>query len=173
MAGTGAATDLTHLLRRTPTTAELALRLGVSPSEVLAAQGCARAYRPVSFTQPMVGREQTRLLDALGAPDPGIDAVELREILRLWLAELPERERRVVALRFVADLTQTQIGAEIGMSQMQVSRLLARSLARLRDGIRAEPPTPVDPPGTRRIYGTGTGATDVLPRTMVSADRRR
>ena len=76
------------------------------------------------------------------AVDPGIDAVDRRETLRRALAALPVRERRIIGLRFVADLTQGQIAARIGVSQMHVSRLLTSSLTRLRDGMHADLDSP-------------------------------
>ena len=130
--------DLTHHLRRSPTTAELAAELGVGQSEVLAARHCATAYRPLSFERAAPGSEDLRLIDSLGAPDPGIEAVDQRETLRLRLAELPERERRIITLRYFGGLTQAQIAAEVGVSQMQISRLLSQSLSRLHDGMLAD-----------------------------------
>jgi RNA polymerase sigma-B factor len=132
--------DLAHVLHRPPTTAELAARLGVSQRDVLAARRCAYAYRPLSFEQPAPDSEGLRLIDSLGGPDPGIDAVDNRDALRLRqrLAELPERDRRIIALRFYAEMSQAQIAAAIGVSQMHVSRLLARSLTRLREAMLAD-----------------------------------
>jgi RNA polymerase sigma-B factor len=130
--------DLAQMLHRSPTAAELAARLGISQSDVMAARRCANAHRPLSFEQPASDNEDRRLIDSLGGPDPGIEAVDRRETLRRRLAELPERERRIIALRYFADMTQAQIAAGIGMSQMQVSRLLAQSLTRLRDGLLAD-----------------------------------
>ena len=73
------------------------------------------------------------ILDTLGAADLNLDQIEDREALRPLLAALPERERTVLLLRFFDSLTQTQIAERVGVSQMHVSRLLAKSLARLRD----------------------------------------
>jgi RNA polymerase sigma-B factor len=130
--------DLAHVLHRTPTTAEMATRLGVRHREVLAARHCASAYRPLSFEQPTPDTEDLRLVDSLGRPDPEIEAVDDRETIRVGLAELPERERHVITLRYFADMTQAQIAADIGVSQMQISRLLARSLTRLREAMLAD-----------------------------------
>jgi RNA polymerase sigma-B factor len=127
--------DLAHALHRSPTTIELAARLGVSQADVLAARRCAHAYRPLSLEQPAPNSEDLSLIDSLGGPDPGIEAVDTRESLRVRLAALPERERRIVTLRYFGELTQAQIAADIGVSQMQISRLLARSLTRLHDGM--------------------------------------
>jgi RNA polymerase sigma-B factor len=127
--------ELAQVLHRSPTTAELADRLGVSRDDVVEAQRCANAYRPRSVEQPAPGTEHLLLIDALSGPDPGLDAVERRETLRRGLAALPARERQIIALRFGGDLTQAQIATRIGVSQMHVSRLLTHSLARLRDGM--------------------------------------
>ena len=130
--------DLTHTLHRSPTTAELAAELGVGQREVLAARHCATAYRPLSFERAAPGSDDLRLIDSLGGPDPGIEAVDRRETLRLRLAELPERERRIITLRYFGGMTQAQIAAEVGVSQMQISRLLSQSLIRLHDGMLAD-----------------------------------
>jgi RNA polymerase sigma-B factor len=130
--------ELAQVLHRSPTTRELAAELGVSPDEVVEARRCAHAYRPCSFEQPVAGTEDLRLIDVLRCADPGLDAVDRREALRRALAVLPPRERRIIGLRFVAEMTQAQIGVRIGVSQMQVSRLLTRSLGRLRDALQAD-----------------------------------
>ena len=83
------------------------------------------------WTGPSVG-------EVLGGDDDALAAVDSREALRPLLAALAPRERRIVVLRFFRQMTQTQIAAEVGMSQMHVSRLLARSLATLRDGLTAD-----------------------------------
>jgi RNA polymerase sigma-B factor len=129
---TGATEDLAHTLHRAPTTAELAAHLGVSQREVLAAQRSAYAYQPVSLERLQTDSQDSRLLDLLGAPDPGHEAAEQRVTLRVVLSRLPKREQRIIMMRFVAGLTQTQIAMDIGVSQMQVSRLLNRTLAQLR-----------------------------------------
>jgi RNA polymerase sigma-B factor len=76
------------------------------------------------------------IADTLGDVDTGLDQIENREALRPLLAALPERERQVLLLRFFESLTQTQIAERVGISQMHVSRLLAKSLARLRDQLQ-------------------------------------
>jgi RNA polymerase sigma-B factor len=142
--------ELTHVLHRSPTTAELAARLGVSWDDVLAARRCPTAYRPVSLEQPRSDREDRPLVDWLGGPDSEIETVGRREVLRRRLAELPERERRIIALRFVAEMTQAQIAADLGVSQMQISRLLARSLARLRAAMLIDGDRPAGPEAVPR-----------------------
>jgi RNA polymerase sigma-B factor len=76
------------------------------------------------------------IADTLGDVDLSLDQIENREALRPLLAALPERERTVLLLRFFESLTQTQIAERVGISQMHVSRLLAKSLARLRDQLQ-------------------------------------
>jgi RNA polymerase sigma-B factor len=71
----------------------------------------------------------------LGSEDAALEGVENREALKPLLAGLPERERRILLLRFFAGMTQSQIAVEVGISQMHVSRLLARTLVRLRQGL--------------------------------------
>ncbi|HEY9376100.1 MAG TPA: sigma-70 family RNA polymerase sigma factor, partial [Jiangellaceae bacterium] len=75
------------------------------------------------------------VLDMLGVEDDALVGVENREALKPLLASLPERERRILLLRFFAGMTQSQIAIEVGISQMHVSRLLARTLVRLREGL--------------------------------------
>jgi RNA polymerase sigma-B factor len=129
---TSAVEDLTHASHRSPTTAELASRLGVSRDEVLAARLSAYAYRPVSLEWRGPAGDEPDLIDMLGAADPEIDAVDRRMTLRVVLAGLPERERRIIALRYGSEMTQAQIAVDVGLSQMQISRLLTRALAQLR-----------------------------------------
>jgi RNA polymerase sigma-B factor len=136
--------DLAHLLNRSPTTAEVAVRLGVTQHEVLLAQAAATAYRPVSIQQPAPGHDGLLLIDQLAVTDRGIDAVDNRETLRVLLAALSAREQLVIRMRFLRDMTQAEIAIQIGVSQMQVSRLLARSMTRLHDGMLTGP-APVAP----------------------------
>jgi len=133
--------DLTQALRRSPTTHELAARLGVSPDQVLKARRSAHAYRPGSLEQPLPGTRGLRLIDVLSEADPGLEAVDRRETLRRAMAVLPMRERRVIDLRFGGEMSQAQIAERIGVSQMQVSRLLTHSLIRLRDAMQVDDAT--------------------------------
>jgi RNA polymerase sigma-B factor len=136
-----AATEhLTHDLHRSPTTAELAARLDVSPHEVLLARNCATAYHPVPIQQPAPGH--LYVAGALAVTDRGIDEVDNRETLRVLLNRLPTHEQLVVRMRFYSDMTQAQIATRIAVSQMHVSRLLARSLTQLRAGLLADTTSP-------------------------------
>ena len=127
--------DLAQDLGRSPTVADLAARLGVSEEEVIEGLDCGQAYRALSLDAP-VGEAgdggATGLGDLLGGDDPDMANVENREALRPLLAKLPEREQRIIAMRFHGNLTQSQIAAELGISQMHVSRLLAGALKTLR-----------------------------------------
>lgn len=121
---------LTQELGRAPTVAELADRLGTDADRVLEALESAGAYATVPLDSP--GSDESGPADTLGADDAAFAMVENRESLRPLLADLPPRERRILALRFVRGLSQAQIAEEVGISQMHVSRLLARTLAVLR-----------------------------------------
>ena len=127
---TGCVGELTQELNRAPSVAELAARSGRTEEEVLEALGCAAAYTADSLDAPTA--EDRTLGDRLGGEDPALADVELHESLRRALMTLPERERRIVQLRFYTDQTQSQIAAQLGISQMHVSRLLARALTHLR-----------------------------------------
>src|SRR6185295_6140978 len=126
---------LTHELNRSPSVAELAARAGRTEEEVLEALECAAAYTADSLDAPT--DEDRALGDRLGGEDPALAGVELHESLGPALATLPERERRILQLRFYGNQTQSQIAAQLGISQMHVSRLLARTLARLREQLLA------------------------------------
>jgi RNA polymerase sigma-B factor len=133
----GSATaTLTQELGRSPTVAELADRIGTGEDEVLEGLESAAAYSTLSLDAPEGGESDgPSVLDMLGAEDEALEGVENREALKPLLASLPERERRILLLRFFAGMTQSQIAVEVGISQMHVSRLLARTLVRLREGL--------------------------------------
>jgi RNA polymerase sigma-B factor len=126
---------LTQELNRAPSVAELADRSGRTEEEVLEALDCAAAYTADSLDAPTA--EDRTLGDRLGGDDQALVDVELHESLGPALATLPERERRILQLRFYGNQTQSQIAAQLGISQMHVSRLLARTLARLREQLLA------------------------------------
>ncbi|MGW8378490.1 RNA polymerase sigma factor SigF [Streptomyces sp. ODS28] len=131
--------DLTTLLGRSPSTAEIAERLQLGEDEVLACIEAGRAYRATSLEAAQEREDGAPgLLDRLGYEDPELDGVEHRDLVRHLLVQLPEREQRILLLRYYRNLTQSQISAELGVSQMHVSRLLARSFARLRAANRID-----------------------------------
>ncbi len=121
-------------LARSPTIAELATESGVSEEEVLEALEAGQAYRFASLDAPAPGEADAgeTLGSRLGGDDVELAGAEGRAVLAPLLAKLPPRERRIVHLRFFDGLTQSEIAAELGISQMHVSRLLSRSVAQLR-----------------------------------------
>jgi len=127
---------LTQQLHRNPTTFELAASLDAEPREIRDAIDAGGLHHVASLDMPL-GMDQnpdTAFGDLVGAEDPGIQNVLDRETLRPLLARLPSRDKRILQLSFFQQLTQAQIGAELGVSQMQISRLLAAILDRLRQG---------------------------------------
>jgi RNA polymerase sigma-B factor len=132
----GAATaDLSQRLGRAPTATELAAELGMERDEVVEGLVAGSSYNTLSIDSGggSDDDEARAIADTLGDVDTGLDRIEDREALRPLLEALPERERTVLVLRFFESMTQTQIAERVGISQMHVSRLLAKSLARLRD----------------------------------------
>jgi RNA polymerase sigma-B factor len=124
---------LLQSLGRSPTVADIAAHLNLTEEEVLEGLEGARAYNAVSLSTPTGdGERATELGDMLGAEDGEYELAELRVALGPALASLDEREQRILTLRFYGNLTQSQIAEQIGVSQMHVSRLLARALTKLR-----------------------------------------
>ena len=120
-------------LGRSPRVADLAERLGVSDEEIVRGLDCGQAYAARSLSAPVGGDESgTALVDLLGSDDDRMESVADREALRQLLADVPERERKILALRFFFNMTQSEIAQRVGVSQMHVSRLLTRTLADLR-----------------------------------------
>jgi RNA polymerase sigma-B factor len=128
--------SLAQELGRSPTIPEIAREAGASEEEVLEAMEAGRAYRLSSIDAPRPGdaeEDGTGLAGRLGEDDLGIRHVELRLELSPLLSSLPERERTILHLRFFEGLTQSEIAAQLGISQVHVSRLLSRSLQQLRE----------------------------------------
>jgi RNA polymerase sigma-B factor len=126
--------ELTNELGRSPTVAEIAERLEVDPEAVLEAMEANRAFATQSLDAQLPGDDRT-LGDTLGGDEPGMDQIEHEMVVHDLLATLPEREQTILRLRFFDGLTQTEIAAQVGISQMHVSRLLSRSLDQLRQGL--------------------------------------
>ena len=121
---------------RAPTVSELASHLQMSEEDVLEGLESANAYSTVSLDAPDSGDEDApAVADSLGMVDDALEGVEYRESLKPLLEQLPPREKKILLLRFFGNMTQSQIAAELGISQMHVSRLLARTLTQLRDGL--------------------------------------
>ncbi|MDT0532520.1 SigB/SigF/SigG family RNA polymerase sigma factor [Micromonospora sp. DSM 115977] len=125
--------SLLQTLGRSPTVADIAAHLKLTEEEVLEGLEGARAYNAVSLSTPTGdGDRATELGDMLGGVDGEFELAELRVALGPALATLDEREQKILTLRFYGNLTQSQIAEQIGVSQMHVSRLLARALTKLR-----------------------------------------
>lgn len=128
-----ASQDLAQDLGRAPTTDEIAAHLGVERSEVVETLTAMEGYRSVSLDAPAAdGTGTSTLADVLGGPDPTLEQVVDIESVRPLLARLGDRDRRILALRFFRGCTQQEIADEIGVTQMQVSRLLSQALGRVR-----------------------------------------
>ncbi|HEY0641684.1 MAG TPA: SigB/SigF/SigG family RNA polymerase sigma factor [Pseudonocardiaceae bacterium] len=132
-----AVSELSQRLGRAPRPSEIAAHLDISTEEVLEGLEAAGAYRSASLDEVLTDDDPTGQTtgDVLGEADSALDQVEYRESVRPLLASLPERERTILMLRFFGNLTQTQIAEKVGISQMHVSRLLAQTLAKLREGL--------------------------------------
>jgi RNA polymerase sigma-B factor len=131
-----AVTELSRTLGRSPTPAELADATDFTHEEVLEALEAATAYDSVPLEAPRSDDgEETGAVARLGAEDPGYELAEYSATLAPELRALPERDRLVLHLRFVEDLTQSEIAEQIGVSQMHVSRLIRAALTKLRSGI--------------------------------------
>lgn len=140
-----ARTELTQELHRAPTVAELAQRTDASEDLIIEALEVSHGRFGVSLdAEPDPDRPSGARQEWIAAEDVSLEHVELREVLRPVLAALPERERQILALRFGAGKTQTEIAELVGISQMHVSRLLVRTLAALREQL--SDPTDADPP---------------------------
>jgi RNA polymerase sigma-B factor len=125
--------ELTHTLGRQPGDDELAERLGVSGDDLLEARQADMVFSTYSLDAPLSEREDpAQLGDVLGDEDAGVEhAIDMEAVAAHW-DELPEREQRILVMRFYGNLTQAEIGTRLGISQMHVSRLLARALGHLR-----------------------------------------
>lgn len=126
--------ELSRDLRRAPSVDEIAQAVGASAEQVLEALEAGAAYRASSLHAPRVGDDEAgeTVGDAIGDDDTGFDLAEDRATLSRLLRTIGPREREVLRLRFAEDLTQAEIGERIGVSQMQISRIIRQSLARLR-----------------------------------------
>ncbi len=124
---------LTQQLGRAPNDSELARHLGVRADDVLEARQARQVFTAYSLDAPLSGSDDpAQLIDMLGEDDPAVSHAITMEAVNLHLSQLPERQQRILMLHFYGNLTQRQIGARLGISQMHVSRLLDRALTHLR-----------------------------------------
>jgi RNA polymerase sigma-B factor len=131
--------ELSTRLGRAPKVSELATLMSLSEDEVIEARLASNGYNSTSLDAAITNADddETALADFLGAEDPGMELVENFQSLAPLIGRLDDRDRRILHLRFVEELTQAEIGEQLGVSQMHVSRLLTRMLARLREGMLA------------------------------------
>ncbi|WP_367138032.1 SigB/SigF/SigG family RNA polymerase sigma factor [Streptomyces sp. STD57] len=133
--------ELAQALDRAPTVGELAARLGLTEDEVVEGMAASNAYSASSLdaaAQSQDEEAESTLAARIGYEDHDLEGIEYVASLKPMIAELPHRDRKILSLRFVANMTQSEIGEELGISQMHVSRLLSRTLRRLRRGLLTE-----------------------------------
>ena len=136
-----ASASLSQQLGRAPTPSEIAEHVGLTHDEVHQGLEVGHAYHSMSLDEVISGdTADLELGDTLGEQDTAFEGVENHETLKPLVEQLPERERRILLLRFTHNMTQTQIAERVGISQMHVSRLLSRTLQQLREGLLAAPP---------------------------------
>lgn len=124
--------ELAQELGRSPSDEELASHLGVGLDELVDARRADMVFHAHSLDAPLNGEDLTSLGDLLGDEDPQVEhTLDMESVLAHW-NDLPEREQHILAMRFYGNMTQTEIGERLGISQMHVSRLLARALGYLR-----------------------------------------
>src|SRR5690348_8965007 len=136
-----AAAEMTQELGRGPADDELAAVLGVTEDDIREARQAELAFSAYSLDAPLSGHEEdtAMLADVLGEDDQAVEHAIDIESVHAHLDELPERERRILALRFYGNFTQAEIGQRLGISQMHVSRLLSQALTYLREQLTCEP----------------------------------
>jgi len=130
---TKATTELTQKLDRSPTPKEIAKHLGITVDDVAEALESNAAYSTVSLD--VTSETSTSIGETFGALDEALEGVEYRESLKPLLAQLDDREKRILQMRFFDNLSQSQIASELGISQMHVSRILNKVLTHLREGL--------------------------------------
>ena len=140
----GAAERAAAKLGRAPKPREVAAAIGLSVEDVLEALEAGTAFDSMSLDAPMTRGDEdggATYADSVGEVDHRLELVEYRSVVAATIRAMPRREREVLALRFAEDMTQSEIAARIGISQMHVSRLIRRALDRLRAVANAEPAT--------------------------------
>ncbi|MDX3229312.1 SigB/SigF/SigG family RNA polymerase sigma factor [Streptomyces sp. ME19-01-6] len=132
--------ELSHSLDdRAPNIGEIADRTGLSEEDVRTGLAALESFTPLSLDAPLTGADDGyALVDTLGEQEPAFDRVVDRESVRSGLVRLPERERRILYMRFFCDMTQSRIAEQLGISQMHVSRLINRTCSNLCEQAMAE-----------------------------------
>ncbi|MFD1407161.1 RNA polymerase sigma factor SigB [Kroppenstedtia eburnea] len=137
-----AAEELTIRYQRSPSVDEIAQYLDVTPEEVLETMEMGRSYNAVSVDSPIEANNegsQVTLLDLVGSRDAGFEKVDQQLLLQKAFQVLTDREQAIIRMTFFDNLSQKQVGDELGISQMHVSRLQRRALGKLREAIRVAP----------------------------------
>jgi RNA polymerase sigma-B factor len=134
--------QLTQQLGHAPADGELAGHLDISEDDLREARRADMVFQPASLDAPLAGRpDAASLADVLGEEDPEVEhTLDMESVAAHW-DELPRREQKILLLRFYGDMTQAEIGQQLGISQMHVSRLLAHALAYLRERLLGLPET--------------------------------
>ena len=135
---------LTQQLGHQPADTEVAAHLGITDTDLREARRADLVFSPASLDAPLAGRpDAATLADVLGEDDPDVEhTLDMASVAAHW-GELPRREQKILLLRFYGDMTQAEIGQQLGISQMHVSRLLAHALTHLRHRLLGpEPPHP-------------------------------
>jgi RNA polymerase sigma-B factor len=160
---------LTHQLGRSPSIIELAAHLDATEGEVAVALSARRCRCPESLDASSAadGAWGQSLIETIGGVDPGFGATINWNLLRPLLAALPDRERRIVVMRYYADLTQAEISVRLGLSQVRISRLLVRTLRQLRVQILAERPSGPSQASGQPQVGTADPGIRIRIRTGV------
>jgi RNA polymerase sigma-B factor len=130
--------ELSKRLGRPPSVGEISVRVGLSEEDVLEALDAGNAHHALSIDAGAPeGDDEDRppIVESLGDSEPGYEAIEYGEAIAPILEELSRRDRTIIHLRFVEDRTQTEIATEVGVSQMQVSRILRATLEKLREQV--------------------------------------
>jgi RNA polymerase sigma-B factor len=143
-----ATSGLTVELQRSPSVSEIAAKLEIEPAEVLEVLEANHNRRPLSLDRPVGGEDdESPASEWVGDEDEGYELVDDKLALEGVLPQLDERERLILRLRFVEDMTQSQIAEQIGHSQMHVSRILRRTLERIREQVAEQKEAAAEDPG--------------------------
>jgi RNA polymerase sigma-B factor len=168
--------ELTQRLARAPRADELAAHLGVSRADLRSAEHADLMFQATSLDAPLPdGLDALNLAELVGAEDPRLEhTLDMQAVWAHW-GELPARQQRMLLLRFYGNMTQAEIGERLGISQMQVSKLLARALAHLRRRVTGQDagPRPLHPaPVTARAgYRSSAGGSTARRASMVTSSR--
>ncbi|PJE93708.1 B/F/G family RNA polymerase sigma-70 factor [Streptomyces carminius] len=152
--------QLSHSLDgRTPGVKEIAEHSGLTEEEVRIGSEALESYSTLSLDAELPGADDGyALVDTLGSAEPGFDLVVYRESLKPRLRNLPERERRILYLRFFCDMTQSRIAEQLGISQMHVSRLISRTCHRLQAEVEADQEQQREQREQERVYAGSQAA---------------